>query len=108
MSNTPHKHAEIIKAWADGMTIQFWDNDAWEDCTSDAGPSWNYEAKYRIKPVPDRVSFADVYVNLAYARYPKSYDAQNFMKDHFVLLGTAEITYEGNTNKIKKVEVDHE
>jgi hypothetical protein len=45
----PHKHAELIKAWADGHTIQmqskidgrWWDQ---ED------PEWDKDYEYRIKP----------------------------------------------------------
>jgi hypothetical protein len=48
----PHKHAELIKAWADGAEIQIFnpDNMEWEDlqCT----PVWNDQMKYRIKPEP--------------------------------------------------------
>lgn len=48
---TPHKHAELIKAWADGATIQWRNtyNPDWADITY---PSWNTEnwVEYRIKP----------------------------------------------------------
>jgi hypothetical protein len=48
----PHKHAELIKAWADGAVIQirlFKSNGEvteWEDCD----PCWGDDAEYRIKP----------------------------------------------------------
>ena len=47
-----HKHAELIKAWADGAEIlQYMINlDEWADCTYD--PSWNVNKTYRIKPEP--------------------------------------------------------
>ena len=47
-----HKHAELIKAWADGAEIQQYmiSLDGWEDCTYD--PSWNANKMYRIKPEP--------------------------------------------------------
>jgi hypothetical protein len=44
----PHKHAELIKAWADGAVIQVKNGNAWEDCVLD--PFWTPEAEYRIKP----------------------------------------------------------
>ena len=46
-----HKHAELIKAWADGAIIQFYakERDKWLDCLS---PSWVIEVNYRIKPEP--------------------------------------------------------
>lgn len=42
-----HKHAEMIKAWADGAKIQFRDSGQWWDTDE---PSWNLNFKYRIKP----------------------------------------------------------
>jgi len=47
---TPHKHAEFIKAWADGCTIQVKNpyNDSWIDMSYP--PSWETNTEYRIKP----------------------------------------------------------
>ena len=48
----PHKHAELIKAWADGTIIQYKDfNDDWADCVCNL-PVWNLNTEYRIKPEP--------------------------------------------------------
>ena len=47
----PHKHAEIIKAWADGADIQVYYIDKWIDAT---GPVWLEGYKYRIKPEPKK------------------------------------------------------
>lgn len=44
---TPHKHAEVIKAWADGAEIEYEDC-GWHDCTE--SPVWDEETEYRIKP----------------------------------------------------------
>lgn len=46
----PHKHAELIKAWADGAVIQFYDvlREKWKDC--DEAPRWLDNNQYRIKP----------------------------------------------------------
>lgn len=48
---TPHKHADLIKAWADGAKIEFrWDClDDWRIITS---PLWDQDGDYRIKPEP--------------------------------------------------------
>ena len=50
---TPHVHAELIKAWADGAEIQYRGpgahGDEWEDTES---PAWLPTLEYRIKPVP--------------------------------------------------------
>jgi hypothetical protein len=47
---TPHKHAEVIKAWADGASIQCkitdYSND-WFDCEL---PTFSLTRLYRVKP----------------------------------------------------------
>ena len=45
----PHKHAELIKAWADGAEIEAFDSciDSWIKASS---PSWGNQIEYRIKP----------------------------------------------------------
>lgn len=52
MCKKPHKHAELIKAWADGAVIQFYDvlREKWKDC--DEAPRWLDNNQYRIKPEP--------------------------------------------------------
>ena len=47
--NAPHKHAECIKAWADGAQIQYKTPTCtqWNDCKD---PSWILTWQYRIKP----------------------------------------------------------
>jgi hypothetical protein len=43
-----HKHAELIKAWADGAQIQFRNRyEEWDDAIK---PSWDNDTEYRIKP----------------------------------------------------------
>lgn len=49
-NNKPHKHAELIKAWADGAEIEFHSHDdVWFLV---AKPNWDIEQEYRIKPEP--------------------------------------------------------
>ena len=45
---TPHVHAEVIKAWADGKAIEArdWDH-TWFDVLN---PIWNPRQQYRVKP----------------------------------------------------------
>lgn len=47
--NPPHKHAELIKAWADGAEIEFRApySKSWRKIPS---PSWGTDQCYRIKP----------------------------------------------------------
>lgn len=46
----PHKHAALIKAWADGAEMQYRNSsgESWRDCSSN--PAWCHMAEYRIKP----------------------------------------------------------
>ena len=48
---TPHVHAEVIKAWADGAIIQYKKGDGWLDVIGN-NPTWNVFEIYRIKPEP--------------------------------------------------------
>lgn len=62
---TPHKHAEVIKAWADGKTVQFKekDSDEWGDANCSIYGQWlrfHPEHSYRIK-LEEVVDYALVY-----------------------------------------------
>jgi len=45
----PHKHADVIKAWADGAEIQIrvTNSPEWLDCVA---PNWDSNIEYRVKP----------------------------------------------------------
>jgi hypothetical protein len=43
----PHKHAELIKQWADGAEIECKINGYWWHAKP---PSWDLDYEYRIKP----------------------------------------------------------
>ena len=45
-----HKHAELIKAWADGAQIQVLDMGYWHDVKNLI--TWEVDRLYRIKPEP--------------------------------------------------------
>lgn len=49
--NKPHIHADLIKAWADGATIQFYHeaSQAWFDVPNNR-PCWYEDTKHRVKP----------------------------------------------------------
>jgi hypothetical protein len=47
--NPPHKHAEVIKAWADGAEIEAHNSLGWHPLTSPY-PEWRGAISYRIKP----------------------------------------------------------
>ena len=52
---TPHKHAELIKQWADGAAIQYLSTltGKWSDLPNLA-PAWHTDIQYRVKPEPIR------------------------------------------------------
>lgn len=54
----PHKHAALIKQWADGAEIQWYNNvtDEWSS-TGFHAPCWDKTTKYRVKPEPDIVRY---------------------------------------------------
>ena len=56
----PHKHAELIKAWADGAEIQYrYQNFSdWYDVEN---PNWDVSKEYRIKPADPVVRWLWVY-----------------------------------------------
>ena len=44
----PHRHSEVIKAWADGLTVQVQLKDgSWQN---DGNPVWSTGFEYRVKP----------------------------------------------------------
>lgn len=59
--NQPHKHAELIKAWADGAVIQYRHNTS-ENWTDAECPTWEDWVEYRIKP-RNVLRFIPVWVN---------------------------------------------
>lgn len=56
--NPPHKHAEWIKAWADGAEIEFF-NEVSKKWESAATLHWVETLEYRIKPQPQPNPNAD-------------------------------------------------
>lgn len=54
---TPHKHAEVIRAYADGSTIQYKykADQVWVDTTN---PSFLEVNEYRVKPEPKKYRVA--------------------------------------------------
>lgn len=98
-----HKHADLIKAWADGAKIQAISDDGtkWNDCNS--APNWNPFRTYRIKPEPkhDVVKYAGINLHgdgswnlLEEVAYYVSH-FPNFLK----------LTFDGETGKLKSAEV---
>ena len=89
---TPHKHAELIKAWADGAEIEARqvDRNLWLAVQE---PNWSIHAVYRIKPEPK----PDV-VQCWYTS-PNDWFYQHSPKNNLRL------TFDGETGKLKAAEV---
>jgi len=69
-----HKHAELIKAWADGAEIQVqYVNNGWVDAVP---PLWDLNYLYRIKPEQPK-AFREVPIN----GYSKNYILRFYPSD---------------------------
>lgn len=104
---TPHVHAEIIKAWADGAEIQFHTGGkfgTWDDTTN---PIWNPQFKYRIKPEPK----PDVVLYGAEntLRCLRTEDGTQVLSSTFTSRKTkidrVKYIYDGETGELKSVEL---
>lgn len=98
-----HKHAELIKAWADGAEIEVRVKKTDEWCLA-KNPYWSDDCEYRIKPEPkpDLVRRAIIY-NLI----DKYCDASGVISNacNSLLGANLKITYDGETGKPKSVEL---
>jgi hypothetical protein len=94
----PHKHAELIKAWADGAEIEAYaGSSSWVTIPS---PEWYSDTKYRIKPEPkpDLVYYGVFSVNGLIAIdscFTKYHDEGDHIK----------VTFDGETGKLKSAEI---
>ena len=97
MANTPHVHAKLIKAWADGAEIEYWDDWSGKWMQS-ASPNWVPKTKYRIKPTPkpDVVRWACISNLVCLNAY---LEAQPRPKENVQLI------FDGETGELKSAKV---
>lgn len=91
----PRKHAELIKAWADGAEIQFKTGGDWLSFEEIEVPSWLDNFEYRIKPEvkPDVVKYYKATTGVTVNQYnPTKYS-------------NLKLTFDANTGKLKTAEV---
>lgn len=89
--NKPHKHAALIKAWADGAVIQLLADDGeWNDVGT---PAWSRYYDYRIKPGPE----PDVVLYGHQSWIKTQGRAMRFSDDE------VKFTFDGKTGKLKSV-----
>jgi len=96
---TPHKHAELIKAWADGSEIQIKFYNGWRDIQP---IDWSEHAEFRIKPEPkpDMVYYGalDEPARGAYTLHT-CFTRQQDSRDQ------VKLTFDGETGKLKSVKM---
>ncbi len=88
----PHKHAALIKAWADGAQTQVKRSlDGWVDISE---PTWYKDMEYRIKPEskPDIVRYICAVPSCCSRMSEAKYCTDN-----------VKFTFDGETGKLKSV-----
>jgi len=91
----PHKHAELIKAWADGAEIQY------RYYMNEENPDWNLDREYRIKPEPK----PDVVRYLNQLR-PLFEEKKHWEESDYEITKTRiKLTFDGETGELKSAEV---
>jgi hypothetical protein len=104
---TPHKHAELIKAWADGAKIQYRDESwGWMPVNN---PTWVPDMFYRIQPElkPDVVRYA----RASFTHYDPSRPSDNALTTetywtcHKSGSDNIKASFDGETGKLKAVEL---
>lgn len=104
----PHVHAELIKAWADGAVIQYYNylRCDWMDCAFPV-PEWHLSevGQLRIKPEPkpDRVEIRKLAYNANTDRCWMPFNAERSCNDPWV--GEVKFTFDGETGKLKDAKV---
>jgi hypothetical protein len=89
----PHKHAELIKAWADGAEIQMLAFNDWIDIDQDF--IWRKDVEYRIKPEPKP---DDPWLYFATNRNVVMVNYENPKPN-------LKLTFDGETGELKSAEV---
>ena len=103
----PHKHAELIKAWADGAEIEVYQPafDRWEE----AEPAWHTSFEYRIKPEPkpDFVFYFSPKAN--HALFNLQYGTSRLEIKGYTYeeegISNLKLTFDGETGELKSAEV---
>ncbi len=88
----PHKHAKLIKAWADGAEIEVYQPafGRWEE----AEPAWHTSFEYRIKPEP-KPDIIEYWQNTL-TNCGQMDDAED---------ANLKLTFDGETGELKSAEV---
>ena len=107
---TPHKHAELIKAWADGAEIEVLVGHKWvdveENWTSYQNPFWYPDMEYRIKPEPkpDVIALGIIEWNGTKTGGMAQYNTEFRVSERYEE-DNVKLTFDGETGKLKSAEV---
>ena len=96
---TPHKHAELIKAWADGHQVQYKSQKGdcgWKD---DPFPCFDTNYEWRIKPEPK--PDLEVFARVTHDGMNSSFGWRGFGEK----CANIAFTFDGETGKLKAAEV---
>ena len=100
-----HKHAELIKAWADGAEIERKNyNGDWESC-NDSMLIWSPSNEYRIKPEPNP-DFVGYLLNWGNSKAQWcEFRVEQNNEDGEPIRPQLKLTFDGKTGEIKSAEV---
>lgn len=112
LERSPHVHADIIKAWADGAAIEYsMDGTYWHSASN---PMWSIDTEYRVKPEPkpDYSKFIGVgykqdwgYCNTTGVYGHEEYICKTFEDNNQFWDNTdiIELVFDGETKQLKDV-----
>lgn len=102
--NKPHKHAALIKAWADGAEIQVKLRE-WEDCTNHH-PTWDINYEYRLKSEakPDIEIYGMIRLEPEIELHMRKAALVN-SGTYLNTVDNVKLTFDGETGKLKHVEM---
>jgi hypothetical protein len=97
----PRKHAELIKAWADGAVIErLWNGTHEKAWLIDNEPMWEEWEEYRIKPEPKPDVDVKEHIALLYLENEKATIVGHALRKPNVMF-----TFDGETGELKSAEV---
>jgi hypothetical protein len=102
-----HKHAEVIKAFVDGIECEYWreDHETW-GLINRLSDFDSYKT-VRIKPKPDWIEERTLFWNKCINFVSYEGMGSEWLKDgkHYANLGNFKLTFDGITGDIKLVEL---
>jgi hypothetical protein len=99
----PRKHAELIKAWADGEEIEFLNarTGNWEHILF---PEWYAQTLYRIKRESRKPDRAVIFYESNHSEYGRTYTEYAPVPAN-ITKHNLKLTFDGETGRLKAAEV---